>query len=150
MKKHQKNKTHALRFKRILDWRLIPEYLITQIKGTDWTPEKFITYQANLEKDPNNLNFALVEANDDNETIRGFCWAYCDELKEVIYIHGLSVDRKYQNRKIIPFTKRFFEMLVRKSDNRIKNVYWFSDRPKAYEKHGFLRSKYVLMSLYKE
>lgn len=145
-----KEKNHALRFKRIVDDNLIPHHLILQLEGAEWTPEKFSMIQQALKDDPNNLLFGLVEARDKKDTIRGFCWAQCDEIKKAIFIHGLSVDKEYQDGNIIPFTKRFFDYLVRKSEGRLDQVYWITERAKGYEKYGFFKSKYCLMCLYKE
>jgi len=145
-----KEQERPLRFKQIVDYKLIPQDLILQLEGAEWTVEKFSLIQEALKNDPNNLLFGLVEAKDKKDKLVGFCWAQCDELKKAIFIHGLSIDVKYQDGNILPFTKRFFDYLIRKSNGMLEQVYWITERAKAYEKYGFFKSKYCLMCLYKE
>jgi len=108
------------------------------------------TYQEALKNDGNNLLFVITDARDKTPIIRGFLWAQVDEMKSSVIIHAYSVEPKYQDGNLIPFCQRFMEMLIRKSQGKLKNVYWFTDRPKAYESHGMIRSKYTLMCLNEE
>jgi hypothetical protein len=148
MTKNKKKFKKKLRFLRCLDYTLIPKEYILQLAGTDWSPEKFCKYQEALKNDPNNLLFGLVDANDEEQKLHGFLWAYADPMKESFVIYAYSVRRDYQNREMIPFARRFMEMLLRKT--KLKNIYWYTDRPKAYESYGLHKSKYHLMCLYKE
>ena len=144
--KHKKK----LRYFKCPDYRMIPSELIKQIDGQDWTPENFVKYQEALKDNENNILFVLVDVEKSPEVVVGFLWGYGDDLKQSIIIHGLSVMKEYQDGELIPFTKKFMEFLIRKTNGIIKNIYWYTDRKKAYEKYGFHKSKYDLMCLYKD
>jgi len=127
---------------------MIPLELLGQLDGTDWTLEKFVQYQEAFKNNPNNLLFLLVNVMKDRQEVIGFLWGSVDEIKEAIIIHALSVKPEYQNGTIIPFTRKFMEMIIRKTEQRIKNVYWYTTADKGYERHGLHRSKWQLMCLY--
>lgn len=150
-KKKKKNKgNYKLRFLSCPDYKMIPHDLIEQVEAFDWSLEKFILYQEALQNNDDNLLFVMIDASEEKPVICGFLWAQIDEMKASIIIHAYSVYPKYQDGSLINFCKRFMEMLVRKSNGAIKNIYWFTDRVKAYEQEGFRRSKYTLMCLNEE
>lgn len=148
-KRHEKKKP-KLRFLKCPDYKLIPQKLIDQVEAFDWSVEKFVMYQEALKDNGDNLLFCITDARDKEPIIRGFLWAQVDQMKASVIIHAYSVEPQYQDGNLVPFCKRFMEMLIRKSDGRLKNIYWFTDRVKAYEKHGMKRSKYTLMCLNEE
>jgi hypothetical protein len=103
-----------------------------------------------LKEDEDSLLFVMTDVKDKEPIIRGFLWAQIDGMKSSIVIHAYSVEAEYQDGNMVTFCQKFMEMLIRKSKGILKNVYWFTDRPRAYEKHGMRRSKYTLMCLNKE
>ena len=129
-----------LRFERIFNGYLIPEYLINQVKP-GWIQEKFYNALSKAEENGNILLYGLF--NEERE-LKGFLWATASPVDKCIYGNILSVDRLYQNngtyiheaikelkqvRKILEFT----------------GIKWVTTRPKAFERYGFKRSKAVLM-----
>lgn len=143
-------KEHKLRFLRCDDYMMIPGHLVTAIDGMEFSLDKFRQYQEMLKGNANNLLFVLVNKEDKKQTIHGFLWGIADEIKGTITIYAYSVDKEYQNGKMIGFAKRFLEMIMRKSKGAINNIYLYTTRPLAFENEGASRSKYVLMCLNKE
>jgi len=142
-----KNK-QRLRYFQCYDYKMIPIELIEQFDGEEWTMENYISYQEMMKNNPNYFLFVLVDANLGDKVI-GFLCGVIDECRKGLFIRGLSVLPEYQGN-IIPFTRKFMEMIVRKSNGFLKNIYWTTNRAKAYSKYGFHESKYKLMCLYKE
>ena len=103
-----------------------------------------------LKGSEDNILLCMLDTKEKESVIRGFLWAQVDTMKDAIVIHAYSVEPHLQDGNMVPFCQRFMEMLLRKSEGRVKNDYWYTDRPKAYEKHGMRKSKYCLMCLNQE
>lgn len=138
-----------LTFQQCNDYKEIPIELIDQIEGDEWIIDNYIAYQEAMKNNPNYFLFKLLDLKKNREII-GFLCGVVDEVKKSLFIRGISVKREYQDGNIIPFTKRFIEMVIRKSKGYLKNIYWTTDRPNAYKKYGFYESKYKIMTLYQE
>ncbi len=142
-------KRPKLRYFQCDDYKVLPIELVSQMEGDEWTVENYIKYQELMKSNPNYFLYALVDDGKDKKIV-GFLCCVLDEVKKALFIRGLSVAKEYQDGSIIPFTKRFVEMIIRKSKGYLKNVYWTTMRPKGYLKYGLHESKYKIMSLIKE
>jgi hypothetical protein len=147
----EKYTVEDLRFHRLFFPRMIPEYLIEQVKGRSFTTEEFYKeleeineyeYQAGLLQDnPSNFLISLV---DPNNAIVGYIWAFKNTLDSSLFVNTLSVDKRYWGKgEIIPKAIDVISLIVKKY--HCKKTFWMSTNPKYYEKFGFKRSKNVTM-----
>jgi N-acetylglutamate synthase-like GNAT family acetyltransferase len=143
-------KIEDLEWIRIFDPVHIPRYLVEQVRDKDWSVDKFYQYQKiiNLQKDgsnvvinPMNLLFVLA---DKEKVIHGFMWAAVDALSNCLVINTFSVDKKYwgQGNAVSILEKKTKEIA---NGAKLSKIYWITNYPKHSEKHGFKRSKSVLM-----
>lgn len=130
-----------LNFIRIQDFRLIPRYLMEQVKGSDAEIDRILQY--NFAKDPLTLLYALA---DDQNKIKGFLWADIDVLEGVVHVNALSVDKDYQDGKPALEAVRFLQNLIKDSKLK-KKITFATTRPKAFERMGFKRTKLVNMEI---
>jgi len=80
-----------LNFIRIQDFRLIPRYLMEQVKGSDAEIDRILQY--NFAKDPLTLLYALA---DDQNKIKGFLWAGVDVFEQCLEICDLKVEDGFE------------------------------------------------------
>lgn len=146
---------NELEWIRIFDPIHIPKKLVEQIRDRDWSFERFFKYQKYISmhngKDAsgiehlviNPFNFLFVLA-DKEKSVQGFLWAVIDELSNSLVINSFSIDRKYWGHGSA------VSLLEKKAKEIAKGVglakiYWITNFPKHSERHGFNRSKSVLM-----
>lgn len=139
-----------LRWVRIFTPLHIPKYLVEQIKHRDWSVEDFYKYQQTNcliedEAGPslNPFYHLYVLVNEENVT-KGFLWFTVEPLTKDIHIQNYSVDKEYwgKGRAVEKLSNHI--KFIRKKAN-LNKVYWITNYPKHSEKHGFKRSKSVLM-----
>ena len=148
MSEHKK--TDELRFVRVFTPVHIPKYLVEQVRDRDYSPEEFYTFQEaaclRMTKDGpslNPLNHLYVLANNDNIT-KGFLWFSIDPLGKDICIQVFSMDKEYWfNGKSVEKLADFVKDIRKKA--KLNKVYWVTNYPKHSERHGFKRSKSILM-----
>lgn len=148
MKEH--NKIEDLRWVRVFTPVHIPTYLVDQVRDRDFTVDEFYQYQEQscirmTKEGPslNPLNHLYVLANKENVT-KGFVWFTIDALSKDICIHTFSMDKEYWLKgKAVEKLSNFIKEIRRKAS--LNKVYWVTNYPKHSERHGFKRSKSVLM-----
>lgn len=134
-------KVESLNFIKLKIPRLIPVGLIEGVKGRTFTPEQFYIYQEGQIDNPYNYLFALV---DDAKKIHGYLWAEMNILDNSLFVNTFSIAKEYWGKgKAIPRVIEFLGGLKKKIS--APRVFWVSTNEKFYLKHGFKRSKNVLM-----
>lgn len=153
MKEH--DKIDELRWVRVFTPVHIPTYLAEQVRDRDYSVEEFYAFQEQsclrmTKEGPslNPLNHLYVLANNENVT-KGFVWFTIDALSKDICIHTFSMDKEYWGRgKAVEKLSNFIKEIRRKA--RLNKVYWITNYPKHSERHGFKRSKSILMEFTEE
>ena len=121
--------------------RLIPKYLLDQVKDRTWTTEAWYDHQTELIGVDSNIVLAFI---DRNHEIKGFIWLTIDNFDGYVYINTLSVDPQYQRKsKLINFVTRYIRELAKALG--IERVLWSAKRAKALTRYGFQESEYRLM-----
>lgn len=139
-----------LRWVRLYSAIHIPVYLVEQVRDRDYTVEDFFKYQEiNCTVDgksgpmlnPLNHLYALV---DKNNLVKGFLWFVVDCLSKDLCINTYSVDKEYwcKGRAVSKLEELVKEVMDKQ---KVKKVFWVTNYPKHSERHGFKRSKSVLM-----
>jgi len=139
-----------LRWVRVFTPTHIPKSLVEQVKDRDYEVEDFYKYQElhclrQTSEGPtlNPLNHLYVLVDKENLT-KGFVWFTIDTLGKDIYIHTFSMDKEYWfSGKAVEKLATFIKDFKKKAD--LKKVYWITNYPKHSMRHGFKRSKSVLM-----
>lgn len=139
-----------LQFIRIFDPVHIPRELIDQVRDKKFSTDIFYKYQSIVcisettqGKVINPLNLLFVIVNEAKKVI-GFLWALVTPLTSELVINTFSMNKEYWgNGKAV-------ELLVNKckeimTEANLQTVYWITNYPKHSERHGFKRSKGVLM-----
>lgn len=123
--------------------RLIPNELIEAVKGRTFTPEQFYNYQEKQVRsdNPNNLLFALVSKE---KKIYGYLWCEINGLDNSMFVNTFSVAKEFWHKgKIIPQVTAF--LADKKAQYKCPLVFWCTTNEKFFLKHGFKRSKNMLM-----
>lgn len=130
-----------LSFVRLKIPRLIPIKLIESVKGRTFSPEAFYAYQEDQVQNPNNLLYALV---DTGKKIHGFLWAEVNLLDRSLFVNTFSMAKEYWGKgRGIPLAIMFLG--EQKKKLKCPKVFWLTSNSKFFQKHGFTRSKNVLM-----
>ena len=149
------NKMDELRWVRVFTPTHIPKYLVEQIKKRDYSVEDFFKYHDSIclrqgKEGPtlNPYSHLYVMANPENLT-KGFLWLAIDPLSKDIVIQTYSVDKDYWKEggavdKLATFVKEF------RSNGDLNKIYWITNYPGHSMRHGFKRSKSVLMEYNEE
>jgi len=148
------DKIDELRWVRLFNAVHIPRYLVEQVRDRDYSVDEFFKYQelncTIQSKDGPTLNpfshlYALV---DPENIVKGFLWFVIDPLSKDLIINTFSVDKEYWGKgKAVTRLSDHVKEILKKL--KIKKAYWLTNYPKHSERHGFKRSKSVLME-YKE
>ena len=135
---------YPLDFVRIYDFRLIPNHLLKQVKGTSFNWDRLIESSPMLHMNSCQLLYAMV---DKDNVIFGVLWAEYDSINEWVYINAYSVDPDFQDGKLIDRGVEVLqEFVVDELESvNIKKFACATTRPKAMEKNGWRRSDAVLM-----
>jgi len=149
------DKIDELRWVRIFTPVHIPKYLVEQVRDRDFTPDDFFKFQemsciTNSKDGPklNPLNHLYVLANNENMT-KGFVWFVIDSLSKDICINTFSMDKEYwYDGKAVEKLSRFIKDIRKKAN--LNKIYWITNYPKHSLRHGFRRSKGVLMEYTEE
>jgi hypothetical protein len=143
-------KMDQLRWIRSTSPELIPRYLIDQVKHKEYTTDDFIKYQKNVAFVStqegtvlNPFSHLYYLANDDN-LIKGVLWFCVDPLTKDIIIQTYSVDKEYSKEggaveKLCVLIKD----IAFKAN--LKKIYWVTNHPRHSQRHGFKKSRSVLM-----
>lgn len=145
-----------LRWVRIMTPLHIPKYLVEQVRDRDYTVEDFYKYHEvncliedeNGDKKINPLWHLHILINDKYE-VKGFVWCIVDALAKDIVIQTFSVDKEYWYKgKAVSKLSDYIKDIRRKAC--LNKIYWVTNYPKHSERHGFKRSKGVLMEYQEE
>lgn len=132
---------NCLEFVRLKIPRLIPISLIENVKGRTFSPEQFYKYQEMQIDNPFNHLYVLV---DDDKKIHGYLWAEVNVLDDSLFVNTFSITKEYWGKgtavpKVIKFLARI------KEKTKAPRVFWVTTNEKFFIKHGFKRSRNVLM-----
>ena len=140
-KKDEKLDISKLEFVRLKIPRLIPIDLIESVKGRTFTPEQFYKYQEQQIDSPGNFLFVLI---DKEKKIHGYLWAELNMLDNTLFISTFSISKDYWGKGA--GIKKAIEFIVILRDKlNASRVFWITTNDKFFAKHGFTRSKNVLM-----
>ena len=156
-------KIDELTFVRAIDpavVQAIPRYLFEQIKDMDEQKIEMIYGYATsiltvpavnaigqIVSVPNPLIWMVI-MHDVSHQIKGFLWAKIDIIERRIFVQACSVDRDYQGtngaveKRVVDY---LFGLPI--PDDLKQKIVMSTSRPKACEKHGWHRSKKVLMEI---
>ena len=132
-----------LEFVKLKFAHLLPRHLIEDVKGRTFSPEQFYAYQEAQIKsgNENNLLYALI---DSEKKIQGYLWAEISNLDNTMFVNTFSISKEYWHKgKAIANIVAFLEGL--KAKHNCPRVFWITTNEKFFLKHGFKRSKNVLM-----
>lgn len=144
------DKIDELRWVRLFSPVGVPRELIDQIKDKEFTTDDFFKFQ-NLNclisgKDGPTLNpfnhlYALV---DPDNKVQGVLWFVIDALSKDMIINTYSVHNSYWGRgRAVKRLSSHVKEIMKKL--KIDKAYWMTRYPKHSERHGFKRSRNVLM-----
>lgn len=143
-------KTDKLEWIRIFDPIHIPRHLVEQIRNRDWSIDKFYQYQQHacvknengkLNLNPFNLLYVIT---DENRKVYGFMWSVIDPLSNCLVINSFSMEKgEWENGKCVSLLEEKCKEIA--IGAKLDKVYWITNYPKHSEKHGFRRSKSILM-----
>ena len=139
-----------LRWVRLFDAIHVPKYLVEQVRDRDYSVEDFYRYQSlniliETKNGPtlNPLHHLYVLVNPDNQIV-GYLWFTISPLSKDLLINTYSVDKEYWCKgKAVKRLADHVKEIVKKL--KIPKVYWLTNYPKHSERHGFKRSKTILM-----
>lgn len=121
--------------------RLIPLDLIENVKGRTFSAEQFYKYQEAQVDNPYNHLYALL---DDKKKIQGYLWAEMNILDDSLFVNTFSICKSLWGKgKAIPKVIAFLNDLKKKT--KAPRVFWITTNEKFFLKHGFKKSKNILM-----
>ena len=130
-----------LEFVRLKIPRIIPVELIENVKGRTFTPDQFYEYQESQVDNSYNYLYALI---DESKKIQGYLWAEINMLDDSLFVNTFSINKDYWGKgKAIPTVIEFLKDLQKKV--KAPRCFWITTNEKFFSKHGFKRSKNVLM-----
>lgn len=143
-------KIEDLRWVRAFSPDVVPKYLVEQVRDKDYSIEDFYKYQAlnclMQGKEGSQLNpFShLYVLPNENNIVKGFLWFVIDPLSKDIIINTFSMDKDYWwEGKAVKMLSEHVKEIQKKL--KLKKVFWLTRYPKHSERHGFKRSKSILM-----
>lgn len=138
-----------LRWVRVFTPCHIPKYLVEQIKHKDFTVDDFYKFQEincliKTEKGEilNPLFHLYVLVNKENIT-KGFLWFVIDALTKDLIVQNYSVDKEYWGGEAVEKLASHVKEICKKGN--LKKIYWVTRYPLHSMRHGFSRSKNILM-----
>jgi hypothetical protein len=137
----KKKKGTGLKYESINDVRLIPRYLLEQIKPKTFDPDRFYTLGPAITKNP--LLSLGVFTKDD--FVKGFMWAAINPLTEQLLVHVLSIDKEYQSKGVLGEVRGILKRIVKQRN--LKGATFGTRAPRAFEKFGYKRTNMHLMEV---
>lgn len=127
----------------VLDPRLIPRYLIDQIKPKLFETDDWYKIMMHNREVRDDSNILLAIVNKDHK-IKGVIWVVLDLLQKALFVNFLSVSKDLQGQgrvldAVVPY------LLKMAQDFTLKSVLWGTTRSRAYERYGFQKSKNILL-----
>ena len=120
---------------------LIPIELVEAVKGRTFSPKQFIAYQESQVDNPGNFLYVLI---DESKKIHGYLWAELNILDNTLFVNTFSISKDHWGKgTAIKMAIDFLHVLKEKT--KAPRVFWVTTNEKFFSKHGFKRSKNVLM-----
>lgn len=130
-----------LRFIRANDLRMIPRYLLEQVKDREWQVDEVYAAWPLFD---NQLNLLYALADQDYQ-VRGVLWLSIIPLQRLLFINLLSLDRGWQGKG---FMRRQFHPFMRKLKEQLGLKFYkgITSRPRAFGRLGFKPDPQVLVT----
>lgn len=135
-----------MQWKRITDPVLIPEILVSQIKDREFSiPDFYMTLglstgYAHKQFREDCYLYILI---DEPGHICGFFWAELDQLTKIMWLHNVSILKKYWNQQIaIPLVTEKIKEIMKMRNATICR--WQTTNSRATEALGFKPSQNVI------
>lgn len=144
------SKMDELRWIRSTSPELIPKYLVEQVRHRDFSVDDFIKYQMSMSfintregRILNPFSHLYYLANEENQ-IKGILWFCIDPLTKDVIIQTYSVDKEYSKSggAVEKLCKLIKDIVIK---GNLKKIYWITNNPRHSQRHGFKKSKSVLM-----
>ena len=139
-----------LRWVRSTTPSLLPKYLVEQVKHRDYEVDDFLKYQENMcyvntreGRVLNPFSHLYFLANEEN-MIKGFLWVCVDPLTKDLIIQTYSVDKEY-TKSGGAVDKLCIHIKAIAKGGGLNKIYWITNSPRHSQRHGFKKSKAVLM-----
>lgn len=116
-------------------------HLLTQVKDRNWRPETLKRWGALIGANPFNIIVGIM----DGKKMVGLFWGAIDPVAECIFINIVSVDKEYQDGKVIQRAVSFFKDIGKELG--LSRVFALSSRAKAGLKLGWKDTKLRLMEV---
>jgi len=143
-------KIDELRFVRVFTPDHVPHYLIEQVRDRDYSVEEFFKYQqlnCMIQGENgvvlNPFNHLYVLADKENQ-VKGVLWFGVDPLSKDILIQTFSMDKEYwgKGQAVKMLADHIKKIRIK---GKLNKIYWITNYPRHSERHGFVRSKSILM-----
>jgi len=137
----QAAKIRELKWHLISDFKLVPRYLVEQIKDRPYSVEMFYSRE---EKDPTQQIWVLLSPEN---VIKGFVWLTVVLMTHGIFVNSYSVDKEYcGDGGPVNYCKELLLEIYGKL-NLSGGIKFSTTYPDHYEAYGIERSKYVVMEI---
>jgi len=144
-----------LRFIRVFTPMHVPKGLIEQVRDRSYEVDDWYKYQEHIcvrqtENGPilNPLSMLYVIADEQNKVI-GMLWCEVCALEKTLIVQTFSMDKKYWVRgKAVQLLAKKAKEIAKEC--KLKKIFWVTNYPKHSQRHGFSRSKSVLMEFKEE
>ena len=125
------------------DPRLIPKYLVEQVKERDWQIDQFYTYQLKAQSDKANILLTIV---DERHFIVGFVWLTLDGFSQVCFVNTVSIDKKHQGqRSLLKKIEKYIKELTKKLG--FSKIIIVTKRTKVLQRYGFAESRNKILEM---
>ena len=131
-----------LKLVRIHSFDLIPRYLLDQVKGRSWTPNKLYEWGEILGSQPSQLIYAMITPE---KEIKGAVWASVNPVVDGIFLNFISVDREYQDGIVLEKVTGTLKQTA--TDLGLSSVYALTTRPKGATRKGWSRTGQEMMEV---
>lgn len=131
-----------LKLVRVYSFEAVPRYLLEQVKGRSWTPDKVYEWGEILGSQPSQLIYVMITP--DRET-KGVVWASVNPVVDGLFLNLVSVDHEYQDGEIL---QKVTGTLKRMASNLgLSSVYALTTRPRGAQRKGWTKTGQVMMEV---
>lgn len=127
-----------IEFIRILDARIIPSYLVKQVRFVE--RNAFYAMMQDAYKYPLDYIYAMI--NPERE-IKGYIWYQVNVMNKSIFVNTISICDEWKHTNKTEMIHDFLEEEVGK--HGYKKIFFLTDKPSFYEKMGFVKTKEILL-----
>jgi hypothetical protein len=131
-----------LKFVRMTDGKLVPRYLLEQIKPKAFNIDLFYQYSRVIFSNP--LNYLGGFVDRDNE-IKGVVWFSYNPIEEAIFVHLMSVAPEYFGKGALTEARNILKRFY--SSVNAKRAYFTTDRPTPFTRLGYTTSPVRIMEI---